>query len=1018
MDYKNLFIEYFKGVSKEFERGETSEYTFRSYLKTLIEGVQSKLKLSEENKKISKIGKPDYTCFKGSVKIGYIETKDIGLSLDKELKSEQLERYSSGSIPNIILTNYVRFILYRDKEVRFDVTLFDLENLKSGKCDIKEESVNKFEQMLSSFLDYNLPTIKSAEELAVELSKRAKLLRTFAKEQLDEDLENPNTGERSSVFDFYEVFKELINDTDVLKCVDAYSQTLTYGLFLSRINSEDKINRRTAAAYIPSSIKIIKKIFSNIAGDELPQNLSWIIDEIIDILNTADIAKILSEFVFEGGERYKDPFIHFYEDFLKEYDPAKRKQLGVYYTPEPVVSFITNSINEILKKEFGKSLGFADDSVKSLDFATGTGTFIANAFVLALKEIREAGLAGIEKEKIKNHLLKDFYGFEILVSPYVITHLKLYTLLKMEGYEMAETDKVQVYLTNTLDPQETVENLKGFLKELTQETAIANSVKLREQILVVMGNPPYSVSSSNKSEWITKLMKDYKEGLEERNIQPLDDDYIKFIRFAQWKIEQNRNGIIGLISNNGYIDGLIHRQMRKELFRAFDKIYILNLHGDSRKKETTPNGGKDENVFDIQQGVCIGLFIKKANSHNKKVLYADLYGKRESKYEYLYKHNFSNVDWSEIKVEQPYYFFAKKNLAGGRKFYSFKKITDIFNIYSYGIKSSRDDLVVGFSKEDLVERFNTLTGRKSDEEVKQELKIIDTKTWKLNKAREKLKSKRIDDILLRYEFRPFDTRWIIYDSSLVERDRYNVMKNLIKHDNIALVCVKQNKGAWLHTLVTNNIGCCDYVTNHSFFFPLYTFESGSQRTFKGRNAKNLQGKLPNFKPEFIEFIMEKYKTEMKPEEILYYIYAVLHSPSYIEKYKEFLKIDFPRIPFVDDYKDFKKLSELGGRLVELHIGKVDLPKGKVKFEISGDRKITNVLHKDNKVFINEKQYFDGVSDELYKFKIGSYLVLDKWLKERKGRQLTSSEIEHFIKIVNVLSQTLEIMNKIDKISLG
>ncbi len=1017
------FDSYFNELSEEYKRGESGELTFRSYLKDLFKALFPELQLSEENKKIRNIGKPDFTCLKkNNVKIGYIETKNIGIDLDEELKGEQLKKYSEGAIPNIILTDYLRFILYKNQEAVLDVRLFDIDDLKKGKAIIANESIKKLRQLIETFLSYELTTIKNANELAIELSKRAKLLRELGREQLEEDIQNSNAQERSSIYDFYEAFKELIKESDIDECVDAYSQTITYGLFLAKIGSHNDLNRNTASSFIPSSIKIIKKIFNNITGDALPSNLSWIVDEIIDILNSADINKILSEFVFEG-KNYKDPFIHFYEDFLKEYDPQKRKHLGVYYTPEPVVSFITNSINEILKKEFGKSKGFADDSVKSLDFATGTGTFLANSFVLALKEIRKSGLGGIEKDKIKNHLLKDFYGFEILVSPYIIAHLKLEVLLKEEGYNLENNERVQVYLTNTLnDPNETINTLIGFMKELSYETMVANLVKKEKPILVVMGNPPYSVSSSNKSEWISKLMKDYKEELEERNIQPLDDDYIKFIRFAQWKIEQNNNGIVGIITNNGYLDGIIHREMRKKLIKTFNRIYILNLHGDSRKKEKAPDGSKDENVFDIQQGVCIGLFIKNKKLLGNKISYADLYGKREKKYSYLYEHKFGENMWEELDINKPYYFFAKKYLSNKNKFSKFVKITDIFELNSYGIKSSRDDLVVGFSKSELIDRFNILSGKKSDQEVRQLLNIEDTNTWKLSKAREELKSKNIDDLLLKYEFRPFDTRWIIYDPSLVERNRYNVMRNIILHENLVLACVKQNKGEQIHTLITNNIGCCDYVTNHTFFFPLYVFneetKNAEQHTFTENVIRVKSGKKPNFKESFVNYINEKYNgKQITPEEILSYIYAVLYSPIYRKKYQEFLKIDFPSIPFVKDYSNFKKLSELGTELMNLHLMKTSLSKNITKFEISGSNMVTKVVYKDGKIYINDTQHFENVPKNIWDFWIGGYKVLDKWLKSRKGKKLSHQDIEQFVNIIGIIDDTIRIIKGIDKIKI-
>lgn len=1018
----DLFHNYFKEVSREFKRGETGELTFRSYLKELVESISPQIRLSEENKRIKGVGKPDFTCFKGSVKIGYVETKDIGIDLDDELKGEQLERYSNGAIPNIILTDYTRFILYTKKEVRFDITLLNKEDLKQGKISIKEENANKFEQMLNAFSDYELPTIKRAEELAFELSKRAKLLKIYAKVQLEEDLKKPDEDGKSSIFDFYEAFRELIKEADIEECADAYAQTLTYGLFLSKIGSGTKIDRRTAATYIPSSIKIIKKIFSNITGDELPQNLSWIVDEIIDILNATDADKILSEFVFEGGKQYKDPFIHFYEDFLREYDPAKRKQLGVYYTPEPVVSFITESINSVLKREFGKENGFADDSVNSLDFATGTGTFLANAFVISLREIRNAGLTGIENEKIKNHLLKDFYGFEILVSPYVIAHLKLTTLLKKEGYDIENDERVQIYLTNTLDPRETIENLRGFLKELTQETLIANTVKRKTQILVVMGNPPYSVSSSNKSGWITSLMKDYKEGLEERNIQPLDDDYIKFIRFAQWKIEQNNHGIVGLISNNRYLDGIIHREMRKKLTKAFDCIYILNLHGDSKRKETV-KGKVDRNVFDIQQGVAIALFIKNADIRNKGIFYADLFGSRQEKFDYLYGTKLSKINWQEITPKEPYYFLTNRDVSGEAKYSRNLSLPQIFETFTSGVKTHRDAFIVSNSKNEIIERLDKLVKQELNNDLKERLNCTGKEEQKFINHLKSISN--FDESVVDYDYRPFDTRKIFYDTVLITRHREAVMKNMSRA-NISIVTTRLLSGEKF-----NHVFCSEHISDicllstktseSGYAFPLYVYNdiniSGTQKGMSGESVKK-SGKQPNFTKEFQRFIAEKYKgRSIIPEDILGYIYSVLHSSKYRARYQELLKMGFPRIPFVDDYGKFKKLSELGNDLILLHLMKNNTVKHTTKFDMPGDRKVDTIKYSDDKVYINDKQYFEGIPSEVWEFMVGGYKVLDKWLKERKNKQLSSREVEHFIKMVGVISETLNIIRKIDDLGV-
>ncbi len=1011
---QELFSEYFKEISREFKTGSATELTYRSYLKRFMEKLFQNLILSGENRNIQKIGKPDYTCFRNKIKIGYIETKDIGIKIDKEIRGEQIKKYSEGAIPNIILTDYMRFILIRNQEPILDIILFDKDDLTRGKKIFSGDSIKRFNQLIGTFLDYKLPTIKNPTELALELSKRAKLLRDLVQEQLEEDLfKSKNNESVTSIYDFYEAFKELIKEANVSDCVDAYSQTITYGLFLSKIGSHDGLSRDSAVTYIPSSIKIIKKIFMNITGDELPLNLSWVVDEIIDLLNSADIKKILDSFVFEG-KHYRDPFIHFYEDFLKEYDPKKRKHLGVYYTPEPIVYFITNAINDILKKEFGKSNGFADDSVKVLDFATGTGTFLANSFVLALKEIRKSGLTGIERDKIKNHLLKNFYGFEILVSPYVIAHLKLSLLLKHEHYELNKDERVQIYLTNTLDPSETISTLTGFFKELSQETLMANSIKLEKPILVIMGNPPYSVSSSNKSEWITEKLKDYKEGLKERRLGNLDDDYVKFIRFAQWKIEQNKKGVFGIISNNSFLDGLTFRRMRELLLKSFDTLYILNLHGDKRKKETSPDGSRDENVFDIQQGVSISIFIKNKDK-DKKIYYYDLYGLRKTKYLFLENNTFKKLDWIELKLNKPYYFFVSKDFKSNRKYNKFCSLKDIFNIYGSGVKTHKDHFLVSFEKQTLSNNIKEfLNPNKENEYLKHKYSLEDTMNWKIKEARKNVFD---DKNIITFNYRPFDLRFIYYGDKIITRPLRKIMKHFF-NSNIGIVTSRITT-TFDNVFVTKDISDIHLAGGQSYIFPLYVYNvetNETQQTLDGKVIKS--GKQPNFKEEFLAFIKNEYpKKEINPEEILDYIYSVLHSNKYRKKYQEFLKIDFPRIPFVKEYEKFKKLSELGNMLRELHLMKTDFKKNIVKFEKSGSNIVEFVKYEKDRIYINKDQYFDNIKKGIWNFYIGGYQVLDKWLKSRKNRKLSSSEIETLIKIVNILSETIKLMEKIDKIKI-
>jgi Predicted helicase len=756
---EGCFQDYFKEIRKRYSTGDYTEGTLRTPLENFIESLDKNFDLIQEPKRVQKLGAPDFKAFNKAVKIGYIETKDIDKNLDNELESEQIKKYRE-SIDNIILTNYSRFILLRNNQKLFDINLFGLSDLGSLRHVITDEKIKDFLGMVDIFFTYRRQTIRSPKELANELSKKARLLKDLAKEQLEEDLlKVKNNEEASSIYDFYEGLKELIKDVNTDDCVDAYAQTITYSLFLAKTNCPDKLDRSTAVSYIPKSVGVIKRIFINISGDSLPSNLSWIVDEVVDILNASDIKNILSEIDFRG-KKDRDPFTFFYEDFLSQYDPKKRKHWGIFYTPRPVVNFIVNSVNQILKRDFNKIRGFAEDDVTVLDPCVGTGTFLWLAFTLTLVELKNSGLRGLIKQKTENHILKDFYGLEILVTPYIISHLKLTMVLKKWFYEFKDNDRIQVYLTNTLDPSQIEYFMSPFLKEITKESETANRLKLEKPILVIIGNPPYSVSSSNKSKWIMEKMEDYKKDLNERNIQPLSDDYIKFIRFAQWKIEQNKQGVVGYITNNSYLDGIIHRQMRKELLEAFDRIYILNLHGSSRREELTEK--KDENVFDIQQGVAIVLFIKNDKFKDKKVFYCDLYGKREDKYLWLDRNRINTVEWQELKPEEPYYFFIKKDLSKIKIYEKFYSVKQIFRNFNMGVATGKDKIFVDFSNKNLLSKLS------------------------------KLKPKPEQDLIKPYYYRPFDIRSVYYDKTLLQRARYNIMKHFLS-ENIGLCLVRQGK---------------------------------------------------------------------------------------------------------------------------------------------------------------------------------------------------------------------------------
>lgn len=1002
---KQIFQKYFNEIRNKYLTQDSTEGTLRTPFENFIKRFSPNINLIHEPKRVSGLGAPDFKAFYRSRKVGFIETKDLGKNLDNVLESEQLRKYTE-SINNLIVTDYARFILIRNGQKIFDFNLFTLHDLDNPRFSIPDDKIETFLQFINEFFNYKLPTISSAEELARELSRKAKLLKDLARKQLEEDLREMEHGNSpSSIYDFYEGIKELIKDISIEDCADAYAQTVTYGLFLARKNCKNKLERRNAAFYIPKNVGIIKKIFINISGDAFPSNISWIIDDIVDILNSSDVEEILTK-IDKRGKKDKDPIIFFYEDFLNYYEPEKRKHLGVYYTPRPVVNFIVNSVNQILKNYFDKPMGFAEDDIHVLDPAIGTGTFFWIAFLRTLKELKEAGLSGLINEKIENHLLKHFYGFEILITPYVISHLKLTDLLQRWHYRFKEKDRIQVYLTNTLEPTE-VHGLLPFLREITEESRIANQIKLKKPILVVMGNPPYSVSSSNKSKWIMEKMEDYKKELiSEKHIGSLDDDYIKFIRFAQWKIEQNGEGIVGFITNNSYLDGIVHRQMRKCLLESFDRIYILNLHGSTRKKEKLPNSvPKDENVFDIKQGVAISIFIKNNKfKKEKKVFYVDLYGSREEKYRWLDKNRIESIEWHELEPKEPYYFFILKDFSLQEEYEKHWSITNIFRQYSSGVVTGKDETLVKFTMEEIEKVWKDIFDpQKNLQEIEKKYGLKNTTAWNVSKRRKKLlvEESFSKDKIMAYAYRPFDDRFIFY-SNFLQRAQKRVLKHLLRENKALISSRRVNEKSFNHVLVCDKIGDKHVISDQSYFFPLYLYERGKVQ--------------PNFTEKFLGFIKTKYGASLMPEEILYYIYAILHSPTYRRKYEEFLRYDFPRIPFIDDYGVFKRLVSLGKKLVELHLMERRLPT-KVKFDIVGSNVVEKVKYENGKVWINKNQYFEGVPEDIWNFYIGGYQVLSKWLKSRKNRKLTAEEIEKFLQIVEIIKQTIKIMEEIDKIKI-
>lgn len=971
--------------------GHATEHSYRPALQELFEKI-TELKVHNEPKR-SEYGAPDFVFIKGKTIIAYAEAKDISVSLNDAEKGEQMGRYYGYS--NIILTNGLDFRFYRNGTPYMNPVV--IGELKNGTIVPNEDSLQLLEDTVKDFIIESKEPIKSGTVLAKVMAGKARRIRDNIKTYLAQE----DNVKNESLLSVYEVIKKLLlADLDKTKFADMYAQTLVYGLFVARYydTTQENFSRQEARDLVPASNPFLRHFFDHIAGSSFDPRIEFIVNELCEEFTNADVQAIVHNYYKVGKDDSRDPIIHFYEDFLQEYDSAERKKMGVFYTPLPVVRFIVRAVDDILKKDFNLPQGLADNSkieifkeeqgkkhktmvhkVQVLDPATGTGTFLNEVIHHIQKSF--AGQEGRWNNYVNEDLLPRLHGFELMMASYTIAHLKLSSTIKESGATIADSTRLGVYLTNSLEKGENAPKTLfdlGLGKAITEESNQANRVKNELPIMVVMGNPPYSVSSSNKGEWIQDLIKVYKEELEDRNIQPLSDDYIKFLRFAENLIEKNKAGIVAMITNNSFIDGTIHRQMRKHLLSTFDEIYILDLHGNSKKKEKAIDGGKDENVFDIQQGVSINIFVKK---NEKKtglgaVYHSEIFGKRKDKFEILNESDTQKVKWHKLDYSEPHFFFVPKDFSENTEYEKGFKVDELFKTYNAGTATGKDSIFVQMTTENMTKTLLSL------DRVNLEEKVVD------------------------YLYRPFDVRKMPYENTLIQRLRTNVMDHMRKANIALITCKKQTTFNFQHILVSNTVTDRCAVSLQTgevgYVFPLYIYtEEGS--------------KTPNLNKEVV-ISLENIVGKVTPEDIFDYIYAVLHSPSYREKYKEFLKIDFPRVPYPQDTESFQALVALGGELRALHL--LESPKLKnfiTTFPVSGSDTVEAKYpkYKDGNVYINDTQYFGGVPEIAWNFYIGGYQPAQKWLKDRQGRKLPNTDIEHYQKMIVVLVQTWGIMKKID-----
>ncbi len=913
---------YLKRIFETTQQGDAREESYYSSLESLFKNYadqahKKNIHITTLPKK-TEAGNPDFRIWDGKQNIvGYIEAKEPTQDrLDLIEGSEQLKRYNH-TFPNLILTNFFEFRLYRNGELVDKVQVarpFIVHELKTVP---PVEKGIEFLGLLEKFFSFSLPKSYSAKTLAIELAKRTR----FLKDQvIAEELKEESEKGSGDILGFYEAFqKYLINGLTKDDFADLYAQTITYGLFAARTRSNNGFNRKLAYDNIPPTIGILRDVFRFISLGDLPPSMEWIVDDISQVLAVADANQILHKYFHEG--KGSDPIIHFYETFLSEYDPAERERRGVYYTPEPVVSYIVRSLHSILKEYFDRPDGFATTSVTVLDPAAGTLTFLAEASKLAIAEFKGKYGEGGKEAFIKDYILKNFYAFELMMAPYAVGHLKMSFLLEELGYKLKKEDRFKLYLTNTLEMEELEQSKLPGMSSLAEESHLAGKVKKETPILVILGNPPYSGISANMGDWITSLIEDYKyvdgKHFGERK-HWLQDDYVKFIRFAQWKIDQAGEGVLGFITNHGYLDNLTFRGMRQSLMGSFNEIYILDLHGSSLKKEKCPDGSKDENVFDIQQGVAIGLFFKNKERTECKVYHSEILGLREKKYDWLLANDIKTTKWKKLNSTGPSYFFIPTREKGREVYMNYLQVTDIFPINSLGIVTARDKFAIDFDKEVLKRRiiiFRNLS--LPDEEIKQAFKLKDTSTFKLTKSRAAcFKNEDWDKYFTKILYRPFDKRNIYYSKIIVERPLLGVMQHMMQ-ENLGLMTTRQVNDDFKHALcselIVDNCAVSLGTRERSYLFPLYLYPDTDKKDLFSTEAKH---KTPNISPDLLAALSKVYGRKPIPEEIFYYIYAVLYSNVYRTQYAEFLKSDFPRVPFTKDHQTFCEMGKYGKELVD------------------------------------------------------------------------------------------------------
>lgn len=1011
---------YIDAIAAITAAGDATEFSYRPPIEAMLKTALAEFGIGavilQEPTRTQNIGAPDFRInTPGGGVIGYVECKQPGDNLQKRTTKTQLAKYHALSA-NIVLTDAWRWLLLRDGKCIANITLTANPSPKTKR---------EFTDLLRHFMQADAEKIGDAKRLAAALARRCAILRNGLQAHADD------APAHSRLHGLLGVFRTALNtELGFADFADTFAQTLVYSLLLAKLKAPAgaTLNLYRVNEYIPANFAVVREIttFLQELSDSKYQDIAWVAGDILATINAIDAAAVAESMTYRNGGKgfddADDPYLYFYENFLAAYDAKQRERRGVYYTPPPVVKFIVRAVDDLLRGDFGLPNGLAEtDAVTALDFAAGTGTFMLEIIRTVL-----ADTAPAKRDLLTHgHILKNFYGFELLMAPYAIAHLKLSQFLSDNGVPLKNGERVNIFLTNTLERIGKQVEIP-MMPKLAEEANRAQTIK-DAPILVITGNPPYSAASQNKGDWINdllhgidgaKIVENYYavdgKPLGEHNPKGLQDDYVKFIRFAQWKMEKVALGIVAIITNHGFLDNPTFRGMRQSLLNTFDALYFLDLHGNAKKKETAPEGGKDENVFDIQQSVAISILVKNPELKKKGVFHANLWGLRKAKYDACLERDLKTTQWKKLTPAAPTYLFIPFDNVGSKKFRQFWSVSDIFPRSGTGIKSHRDHFAFGYEQNEIKARIRDLINANiSAADLREKYNLADTRDWTLEGARQALVSGHsFEHCLKQCLYRPFDTRWCYYGGEPIELPRSGIMQHMLAGENLGLVVSRSATGqrSWQDVQVVDKIMEFGLMSsrpgNSAPLFPLYRYDNGL-----GEVTRN-----ENLNPQFRQWIDNRYGKVHSPEDILGCIYAILHSPDYRKRYIDFLRTDFPRIPFPDDNQEFSRLAAIGNQLIVAHLLRANCTGKLAELHGAGATHVVAKIRYDatnQRLYFNPAEYLAPLPAEVFHFPIGGYQPLDKYLKSRKGRTMTLLETNTLQKAANAIAFTIAKMPEID-----